>query len=184
MVTIEFTIDSEGYAIEVTPQMGDLDQLYRCQDEIRDRVSEAGYEFVDAPPAYHVIARAHRRSSDDGRIDLGDITGKVDPVDGPETGLAASGEEGSDDVPPGGRREEDGVEVTLVSPDGDELVETFGESQALGAITAAISSEYGIGRRQRVEIYRSRERRRELPAETPVSSLDGEQLFWETTERV
>lgn len=174
MVRIQFTIDSDEYGIEVNPPLGDLDKVYRSQDEIRERVNEAGYEFVDQPPQYRIIAKKHKQSRDSSVIELGDITAKVDPVDEPEPGPGPG---------PDPRPEPDEVELTLVSPEGERDTRTYGEKQNLGSVSADLKRINDIGLEMRVDIYRSRERERQLNSETPIASVAGETLFWQTSER-
>lgn len=174
MVRIQFTVDSDEYGIEVNPPLGDLDKVYRSQDEIRDRVNEAGYEFVDQPPQYRIIAKKHKQSRSSSVIDLGDITGKVDPIEEPDLGPGPG---------PGTETEPDEVELTLVDPEGDRDTRTYGENQNLGSVSADLKRINDIGLEMRVDIYRSRERERQLNSETPLASVAGETLFWETSER-
>lgn len=173
MVRIQFTIDSDEYGIEVNPPLGDLDQVYRSQEQIRDCVNEAGYEFVDQPPQYRIIAKKHKQSQNSSVIELGDITGKVDPLE--EAAVEGPGPDPDPDP--------DEVELTLVSPDGERETRTYGGNQNLGSVSADLKRISDIGLEMRVDIYRSRERERQLNSETAINSVAGETLFWETSER-
>lgn len=177
MVTIKYSIDADEYELEIEPQAGDIDRMYRSQDRIREHVESNGYEFVDTPPKYRILATKHKRSRDPTTIDLGDISGKVDPIEEADTGVTEAGSEAEPDP--------DEVAVTLIGPDGEEETRTYAESQNVGSVKADIKqSRDDIDRTMRVIIYRSRERQRELQSETRVASLSDDRLFWEATERM
>ena len=183
MTRIQFTIDSDEYEVEINPPMGDIDQVYRSQDEIRERVEQAGYEFVDQPPQYRILAKKHKQSGSSSIIDLGDITGKVRPLGGgdeAEENTEDASDEDEVDVDSDGN-----VEITLIGPNGNEETRTYGENQAVGGVAADLKRvNDDISHQRRVVIYRSSERNRELSRDRVVSSLGGERLFWTAEDRL
>jgi len=181
MVKIEYSIDSDEYELEINPTAGDVDEVYRSQDRIREHVESNGYEFADSPPKYRIIAKKHKQSRDPSVIDLGDLSGKVDPIGEADTGVT----EPETDESESEESEPDQVEVTIVGPEGDEETRAYNESQNLGSLKADIkSSRDDIDRSMQVKIYRSRERQRELQSETQLSSLADDRLFWDAVDRL
>ena len=177
MMEIKFDIDSTEYSVDINSPRNDPNVAYNSQGKIAEEVQAAGYEFVDSPPKPIVLIRAHRKGADDSVIDLGDITGKVDPIDG--------GEKQEPDEEPISSADDDPatVDLTLIGPGGEETHRTYKETQNIGSVALDIKSVHEVGRKKRVVLYRSRERQRQYPNEAPLADMDGETLYWELTER-
>jgi len=165
MTTIQFTIDDTAHRFEVTPEHGDPNTVFvDAQTRIVDKVEELGYAFADgAAPDYQEFTKAFRTT--EHGIDLGDLSGRVHPVDVTDTK--------TDD--------EDTATLELVGPDDESLEQSVRPAQNLGAVTAVIEDQYNLDLDEQVGLYPSADRDVPLATDQPVADLDVDTLYWDVT---
>ena len=83
MPTIEFTLGDTTASVEIRPDHGDPNVVFReGPGQIADAVADQGYRFADRPGiSYQELSRACREAPDSDHITLGDLSERVVPVD-------------------------------------------------------------------------------------------------------
>jgi len=183
MFTITFTVDKTEHSIELQPERGDLNELYRSGDEIVDRIERRGFEFTGDLPSFQELSRRHRESRDHESLDLGDLSDVVrDRTDGAADEDGGSRDDASDRERTDSEDDPETVELEFVGPEGNHLQGTYRPNQPLGAVQADLAEQADLDRDQQVVLYRSSERDRSLPNQTPLADLAGQTLYWETEQ--
>jgi hypothetical protein len=170
MTTIEFAPDDTTASIEITPDHGDPNAVFRAGPaQIADTVAEHGYRFEDRTGiSYQELSRAYRETEKPDHIALGDLSDRIVPVDVQE-----------DDPNPDG----DGVTLTLVGPDDERLERTFGAAQNLGAVAAAVTDAYDLDVTDRVVLSPTAGREEPLATDRGVNEFAADTLYWEVAAR-
>lgn len=75
---------------------------------------------------------------------------------------------------------EEEVEITLVSPDGERLVRTFGKEQNVGALKADIHTEYNLEPEESVFITDNKEEA--VDSSVKIKDLVTDTLYWAAEE--
>lgn len=176
MVEITFTIDDEPYAVEVDPDHGHPRAVYRSGTAVARRAAEAGYEFVDGPPEYQELSRAHRTSGDPETVSLGDLTDRVRAAEAAGATVPEDGDEGGAD-------DDETVTVSLVGPDGHGVERSFRPTQALAQVRADVAAYHETDRNRTVELFATTPPAEPLDPSRSVAEFAGDDLYWDLAER-
>jgi hypothetical protein len=156
MTTIEFALDETTTSIEITPEDGDPNAVFRtAPDRIAAAATDHGYRFKDdGGITYQELTKAYRETPAPETIALGDLSGRLVPVDVTE-----------EDPDP------DGITLTLIGPAEERLERTFGRQQNLGAVAAAVTEAYDLGMTDQVVLAPTAARDESLTSATGVDEL-------------
>lgn len=171
MVEITFAIEGTEHGVTVDPAMGHPREVYESSDKVVAAVERLGYEFVDSPPTYQELSRAHRKSGDAEVVPLDDISARVSQKSGGNSSEMSSADEEAERT------------VELVGPDGQGIERSYRGEQNLTQVKADLASYHGIDRKKTVRLYDSTSLDDPLDTEREIEEFAGGTLYWDLTQR-